>query len=108
MTQPDPERFMDQYRTVEISSKANKWQGRNICRWSSEEYDRTFTAAESELDPVKRTALFIKMNDLPVKDGVIIPLISRPRVRGINAKLTTQLTGWDLDLSGLHNWFREA
>jgi peptide/nickel transport system substrate-binding protein len=53
-------------------------------------------------------ALFIKMNDLPVKDGVIIPLISRPRVRGINAKLTTQLTGWDLDLSGLHNWFREA
>jgi peptide/nickel transport system substrate-binding protein len=108
MTQPDPERFMDQYTSWEISSKANKWQGRNICRWTSEEYDKTFRMAEQELDPVKRTAMFIKMNDLPVKDGVIIPLISRPRVRGINAKLTTQLTGWDLDLSGLHNWFREA
>jgi peptide/nickel transport system substrate-binding protein len=108
MTQPDPERFMDQYTSWEVSSKANKWQGRNICRWTSEDYDKTFRMAEQELDPVKRTALFIKMNDLPVKDGVIIPLISRPRVRGINAKLTTQLTGWDLDLSGLHNWFREA
>jgi len=108
MTQPDPERFMDQYSSWEVSSKANKWQGRNICRWVSEDYDKTFRMAEQELDPVKRTALFIRMNDLPVKDGVVIPLISRPRVRGINAKLTTQLTGWDLDLSGLHNWFREA
>jgi peptide/nickel transport system substrate-binding protein len=108
MTQPDPERFMDQYTSWEVSSKANKWQGRNICRWVSDDYDKTFRAAEQELDPVKRTAMFIKMNDLPVKDGVIIPLISRPRVRGINLKLTSQLTGWDLDLSGLHNWFREA
>ena len=64
MTQPDPERFMDQYLTREISSKANKWQGRNISRWRSDEYDKTLRAAESEMDPVKRAALFIRMNDL--------------------------------------------
>ena len=52
-----------------------------------------------------RASLISALGSAP---GVIIPLISRPRVRGINAKLTTQLTGWDLDLSGLHNWFREA
>jgi peptide/nickel transport system substrate-binding protein len=108
MTQPDPERFMDQYASWEVSSKANKWQGRNICRWVNDEYDKTFRLAEAELDPVKRTALFIKMNDMPVKDNVIIPLASRPRVRGAALKLVTQLSGWDLDLSGLHNWFREA
>jgi len=108
MTQPDPERFMDQYTSWEVSAKANKWQGRNICRWVSEEYDKAFRAAEAELDPVKRAALFIRMNDLPVKDNAIIPLISRPRVRGVNAKLATTLTGWDLDLSMLHNWYREA
>jgi peptide/nickel transport system substrate-binding protein len=99
MTQPDPERFMDQYASWEVSSKANKWQGRNICRWVNEEYDKTFRLAEAELDPVKRTALFIKMNDLPVKDNIIVPIASRPRVRG---------AGWDLDLSALHNWYREA
>ena len=108
MTQPDPERFMDQYTSGEVSSKANKWQGRNICRWVSEEYDKTFAMAEQELDPIKRAALFIRLNDMPVKDGVIVPLISRPRVRGANLKMVTQLSGWDLDFSGLHNWFREA
>jgi peptide/nickel transport system substrate-binding protein len=108
MTQPDAERFMDQYKTDEISAKANKWQGRNIVRWSSPEYDQAFHAAEVELDPVKRTALFIRMNDMVIKSGYIIPLISRPRVRGVGLKLATTLTGWDLDFSGLHNWFREA
>jgi len=108
MTQPDPERFMDQYLTREISAKANKWQGRNIGRWSSEEYDKTYAAAETELDPVKRAALFIRLNDLPIKDHIIIPLISRPRVRGASLKLVTGLSGWDLDFAGLHNWYREA
>ncbi|MEZ0308904.1 MAG: peptide ABC transporter substrate-binding protein [Ramlibacter sp.] len=108
MTQPDPERFMDQYTTKEISSKANKWQGRNICRWRSEEYDKTYAMAEGELDPVKRAALFIKCNDLVVKDNAVIPLISRPRVRGAGNKLVTSLSGWDLDFSVLHNWYKEA
>ncbi len=108
MTQPDPERFMDQYTSDEVASKANKWQGRNIVRWRNEEYDKTFAAAEVELDPVKRAALFIRMNDLVVKDGYIIPLISRPRVRGAVLKLVAPLTGWDLDFSSLHNWYREA
>ncbi|MEO5670673.1 MAG: ABC transporter substrate-binding protein, partial [Ramlibacter sp.] len=108
MTQPDPERFMDQYTTKEVSSKANKWQGRNIVRWRSEEYDKTFAAAEGELDPVKRTAMFIRLNDLVVKDNAVIPLISRPRVRGASTKLVTSLSGWDLDFSVLQNWYREA
>ncbi|HVO05947.1 MAG TPA: peptide ABC transporter substrate-binding protein, partial [Burkholderiaceae bacterium] len=108
MTQPDPERFMDQYTSWEVSSKANKWQGRNICRWVNEEYDKTFRAAEAELDPAKRAALFIKMNDLPVQAHIVVPLISRPRVRAAGTKLVPQLTGWDLDLSGLYNWYREA
>ena len=108
MTQPDPERFMDQYTSWEISNKANKWQGRNISRWTSPDYDKAFRAAEGELDPIKRAALFIQMNDMPVSDNVVIPLISRPRVRGANLRLVTWLTGWDLDLSGLQNWYRET
>lgn len=108
MTQPDPERFMDQYCSWEISSKLNKWLGRNITRYNNPEYDRLFRAAEAELDPVKRTAMFIQMNDLPVKDFTVIPLISRPRVRGANLRLQTQLTGFDLDFSQLQDWYREA
>ena len=108
MTQPDAERFMDQYLTKEISSKANKWQGRNICRWQNAEYDKIYALGEAELDPVKRAGHFIRLNDMVVNDGVIIPLISRPRVRGSALNLVTTLSGWDLDFAQLQNWYREA
>jgi ABC-type transport system substrate-binding protein len=35
------------------------WQGRDITRWQSPEYDKLFHDAESELDPARRAALFI-------------------------------------------------
>ena len=60
------------------------------------------------MDPVKRAAMYIKMNDMVVNDFVVIPLISRPRVRGGNLKLVTTLSGWDLDFSALQNWYRES
>src|SRR5204862_2971356 len=62
MTQPDPGTFMNQFTTAEVATKENKWQGRNITRWSNAEYDKAFDASEAELDPVKRAALFIRMN----------------------------------------------
>jgi peptide/nickel transport system substrate-binding protein len=108
MTAPDAERFMDQYKSEEISQKANKWAGRNICRWVNAEYDKLAVAGSSELDPVKRAAIYIRMNDMVVNENIVIPLISRPRVRGGNLKLVTTLSGWDLDFSALQNWYREA
>ena len=41
---------------------------------ANDEYDKAYRAAESEIDPVKRAALFIRMNDL-VWLGHIIPLV---------------------------------
>jgi len=108
MTQPDPERFMDQYLKREHSQKANKWSGRNITRWSSDEYDKTYALVETELDPVKRATLLIHLNDLPIKDNVIVPIASRPRVYGSNNKLALILSGWDLAMSTISSWYREA
>ncbi len=108
MTQPDPGVFMNQYCSWEAASKANKWLGRNITRWSSDEYDKAYRAAAVELDPVKRTALFIKMNDLVIADRVVIPLVSRPRVRASNLKLKVPESGWDSDFWALQDWYREA
>jgi peptide/nickel transport system substrate-binding protein len=33
-------------------------------RWRNEEYDRLWKSREAEMDPVKRAAMFIRMNDL--------------------------------------------
>jgi peptide/nickel transport system substrate-binding protein len=108
MTQADPETFMNQFTSWEISSKDNKWQGRNITRWRNEEYDKTFRAAQGELDPVKRAALFIKMNELVCGDHAVIPVVYRPQVGGAIKTLRLHLTGWDNTFATLYDWHREA
>jgi peptide/nickel transport system substrate-binding protein len=106
---PDPQYFMNQFVSWEVSSKANKWQGRNITRWRNEEYDRTYTAADSELDPVKRAALFIKMNDLIIKNVVVIPVLWRNGVSACAKVLHgMDLTGWDSTFWRLPYWYRQA
>jgi len=109
MTAPDPRLFMHQFTSWAVAAKANKWQERNIIRWRNEEYDRTFLAAETELDPVKRAALFIKMNDLVIQNVAVIPLVLRPQVAGISLKLRDVVqSGWDSDFWRLPYWYREA
>jgi peptide/nickel transport system substrate-binding protein len=108
MSAPDPEVFMRQFVSWEIASKENKWQGRNIVRWRNDEYDKAFKAAEAELDPIKRAALFIAMNDMVVGDPCVIPVVYRPRVSGVSRRLHASLSGWDNDLWDLKNWYREA
>ncbi len=108
MTQPDPQIFMEQFTTDQISQKANKWSSRNLARWSNAEFDSTFKAAQVEFDAVKRAAMFIKMNDLVVNDFHIIPLFSRPRPRAFVNKLNANLSAWDNDTCFLGTWSREA
>jgi peptide/nickel transport system substrate-binding protein len=107
-TEPDPALFMNQFCSWEAATKENKWQGRNVTRWRSEEYDKAYRAAEGDLDPVKRAELFIKMNDLVIGDVAVIPIIYRPNVRGVHNQLKTVLSGWDSDSYMLSEWYRET
>jgi len=108
MTQPDPGLFMNQFVSWQMASKDNKWQGRNITRWHSDEYDATYRASEGELDPVKRAALFIKMNDLVIDAVAVIPVVYRPAVEAVHHKLKAPLSGWDSVFFSLQSWYREA
>ena len=104
----DPSSSLRPFLTSELAQKANKWQSRNNSRWTSAEYDAAHAASEAELDPVKRAALFIRMNDLVVGGGCVIPLVNRARVSGAASKLVPSLSVWDLDFSFLHDWYRDA
>ena len=108
MSQPDPQVFMNQFTSWEVATKDNKWQGRNITRWRNEEYDKLFRASENELDPVKRTAMFIKMNDMAVQNGVVLGVVQRPTVSALAGKLNANISGWDNNTSDLSDWFKEA
>jgi peptide/nickel transport system substrate-binding protein len=108
MSQPDPYIFLNQLVSWEVATKENKWQGRNITRWVNKEADEAYRAAEGELDPVKRAAYLIKVNDLACGDQAVIPVVYRPRVSAINSKLRCQPSGWDSDLGNLKDWYRDA
>jgi peptide/nickel transport system substrate-binding protein len=108
MTEPDPGSFMRQFLSSEAASKANKFQGRNIVRWQSEEYDKLFNAADVEIDPVKRAALFIAMNDHLIKNVVIVPVVARTGVAAVANNLHAPLSGWDNNTFALQDWYRDA
>jgi peptide/nickel transport system substrate-binding protein len=99
---------MNQYVSWELSQKANSWQGRNIVRWRNADYDAAYRAADSELDPVKRAALFIRMNDLICGSHHVIPVVMRPTVSGSLNNLRHVVSGWDLTMWLLSDWYREG
>jgi peptide/nickel transport system substrate-binding protein len=105
----DARTLMNLYVSWEVASKENKWQGRNITRWRNEEYDRLYRAADTELDPVKRAALFVRMNDLVIQNVVVIPVLWRNGVSAAAVKLQgMELSGWDSQLWRLSHWVRQA
>jgi peptide/nickel transport system substrate-binding protein len=108
MLQPDPQIFTNQCVSWEVATKDNKWQGRNVSRWQNKDYDDLYHQAERELDPVKRAAMYIKLNDIAVGDNYIQPVVYRPRVTALSGSLTAHLSGWDNDLWQLASWYREA
>jgi peptide/nickel transport system substrate-binding protein len=109
MTQPDPETFLLQFVSWEVATKENKWQGRNITRWTSKEADDAFKASQTELDPVKRAAHFIKINDLACNDHAVVPVVYRPTVQAVASKLRGAISsGWDSNFWDLHNWYKEG
>ena len=61
-----------------------------------------------ELDPVKRAAYLIKINDLACNDHAVIPVVYRPRVQAVSSKLVLRSSGWDSDFWNLQDWYKEA
>jgi peptide/nickel transport system substrate-binding protein len=108
MPQPDPQIFMNQGVSWEVATKENKWQGRNVARWQNKQYDAIYRQAERELDPVKRAAMYIRLNEILVGDHYIQPIAYRPRVTALSGNLTAHLSGWDNDLWQLASWYREG
>jgi peptide/nickel transport system substrate-binding protein len=109
LRQPDPQAFMRAFCSWEIAQKANKWAGANLARWRNDEYDRLWRSAETEMDPVKRAAQFIRMNDLVIQNVVVIPVIIRHAVFAVgNAIRGFDFSPFSGPLWRLVYWSREA
>ena len=105
-TQPDTGLFLNQCVSWEICNKENKWLGRNVSRYSDPEADKAYNAAKTELDPVKRAALLIKVNEIFCEANILLPILSRPRVVAAANNLQPKTSGWDCDTWNLASWYR--
>ena len=104
--QPDPERFLNQFTSWEVASKENKWLGRNVSRYTDPEADKAYKAAQKELDPAKRAALLIRVNEIFCEANVILPVLSRTKVVTAAQNLAIDHSGWDVDTWNLAAWYR--
>ncbi|EJN08588.1 ABC-type dipeptide transport system, periplasmic component [Bradyrhizobium sp. YR681] len=107
MSQPDPAQHMRRYHSSNVATKENKWQGTNFPRWVNRDYDAAIDAADGEMDPVKRTALYIKANDLLFNDTVFIPAQHRLKVEAAANTLRPVISGWANETDNLFDWYRE-
>ena len=58
------------------------------------------------MDPVKRAAMFVRMNDLLLQNVVVIPVLWRNRVAAVGGSLRVDLSAWSSDLWRLPNWHK--
>ena len=104
---PDPGAYMNFQTCNQIPQQANNWSGDNNSRYCNPKYDSLWQAASKELDPQKRTQLFIAMNDMLIEDAVVIPLVHRADVVAFSNSLTGyELTAWDMRTWDIMNWKR--
>ncbi|HSE05126.1 MAG TPA: peptide ABC transporter substrate-binding protein, partial [Methylomirabilota bacterium] len=105
----DPQFFMAQFVSWEVPTKENGWTGRNISRWQNAEYDRLWRKSDVEMDPIKRAALFIKMNDLVVQKAVVIPVTWRNVIHAAaNSLAGIELNSWDSIFGRIAYWHRSG
>ena len=103
---PDPQSYLRQFISQEMATRANKWQSDNRSRWRNAEFDALWQQSNAELDPAKRAAQLIRMNDLLVSDGYIIPVVARREVTARAKNLVAPISGWRLSLDQVHDWHR--
>lgn len=107
-SQPDPGVFVQQLLSWEVANKENKWLGRNVSRYQSKEADEAYRASQKELDPAKRAAYFIKMDEIFCEAHILLPLLARTRVNACANTLVDNYSGWDSDFWQLNAWYRKA
>jgi peptide/nickel transport system substrate-binding protein len=107
LSQPDPAQHMRRYHSRFVATKENKWQGTNFPRWVNKDYDDAIDAADKEMDPVKRAALYVKCNDLMWQDTVFIPAMHRLKVEAAANSLRPVISGWANESDNIFDWYRE-
>ena len=105
----DPESYFGAWITGQIAGAANSFNGRNIQRFQSDEYDRRHAELHQTVDIERRNRITIALNDLLVGSYSIVPLIHRGRVSAhANDIEGVRMNAWDSELWNFETWTRRG
>ncbi len=105
---PDPESYLAQYLCSKIPSPETQWQGENINRFCSADYDALHAELTKTTDLAKRQDIAKKLNDMVTKDSmVVVPLVHRGTLSAhANSLGGVQINAWDMETWNTADWFR--
>ncbi len=104
----DPEAYMANWSCDQFPRPETQWQGNNMMRFCSEEYDALIEEMAVTGDIEKRAELAKAMNDILMQEYVMMPLTWRGR----NSAHSNTLGGvvlnvWDSELWNVADWYRK-
>ncbi len=103
----DPEKYMANWLCIEAPTPANQWLGNNMPRYCNEEYDKLSAEMGKTAALDDRAKLAMKMNDMLIDYGAMIPLIHRGDVSAHSATLMgVRMNSWDSELWNVEDWTR--
>ncbi|MGH1459438.1 MAG: peptide ABC transporter substrate-binding protein [Paracoccaceae bacterium] len=103
----DPEAYMANWACDEFPRPETQWQGNNMPRFCSEDYDALIAEMAKTGDINKRAELAKAMNDMLMQAYVIIPLVDRGRVSAHANNLGgVVLNTWDSEIWNAADWHR--
>jgi peptide/nickel transport system substrate-binding protein len=103
----DPQSYLGNGLCDKAPTPATQWQGENISRFCSEEFDAIHAELSRTADMGKRAELAQKLNRIAFEDGMMIPLVQRGRVSAhANSLGGVALNVWDSELWNVADWHR--
>lgn len=103
----DQESFLAKWTCAAIPSPATQWQGSNMPRYCSEDYDALAKTFKQTGTIEARADVARKMNDMLVQSYTVIPLVHRGNVSGAVMSLQgNTMNPWDSELWDIANWSR--
>lgn len=104
----DPQNYLAAYRCGNEPKPSSQWQGENINRFCSEEYDALLDELAQTGELERRGEIAKQLNDMLTKDSMtIVPLVDRGRVSAASTDLGgVVLNVWDSELWNVADWYR--